>query len=64
MNPDLTALRVCCAQAGWDRAFVADTPTNVSHTRANQAAFAAAVHALDALVMPVAACAGPAIEIA
>ena len=55
---------MCCAQAGWDRAFVADTPTNVSHTRANQAAFAAAVHALDALVMPVAACAGPAIGIA
>ena len=39
--------------AGWDLAFVADTPTNMSHTRANQAAFVAALRALDAKVAPV-----------
>ena len=38
--------------AGWDRAFVPDTPTNVSHTRANIAAFGRAVAALDQLVLP------------
>ena len=40
--------------AGWDRAFVPDTPTNVSHTRANQAAFARALRNLDALLAPAA----------
>lgn len=39
-------------QAGWDRTFVPDTPTNVSHTMMNIAAFARAVRALDALVAP------------
>jgi len=39
--------------AGWDRAFVPDTATNVSHSRANIAAFARAVRALDAAAMPV-----------
>jgi len=38
--------------AGWDRAFVPDTPSNVSHTRANIAAFAAAVRKLDELMEP------------
>jgi len=37
--------------AGWDRAFVPDTDTNVSHTLANVAAFAAAVKARDKLVL-------------
>ena len=38
--------------AGWDRTFVPDTPTNVSHSRANIAAFATAVRELDALFAP------------
>ena len=39
--------------AGWDRTFVPDTPTNVSHTLANVAAFAKAVRRLDQLFAPV-----------
>eukprot|EP00746_Dinoflagellata_sp_MGD_P065272 gnl/MRDRNA2_/MRDRNA2_27201_c0_seq1.p1 gnl/MRDRNA2_/MRDRNA2_27201_c0~~gnl/MRDRNA2_/MRDRNA2_27201_c0_seq1.p1 ORF type:complete len:481 (+),score=78.77 gnl/MRDRNA2_/MRDRNA2_27201_c0_seq1:63-1505(+) len=38
--------------AGWDRTFVPDTPTNVSHTQKNQAAFVNALKNLDSLVMP------------
>ena len=38
--------------AGWDRTFVPDTPTNVSHTLANVGAFARAAAALDRLVLP------------
>lgn len=38
--------------AGWDRRFVPDTPTNVSHTQKNQAAFESAVRALDSLMSP------------
>ena len=37
---------------GWNRTFVADTPTDQRHTLANVAAFAKALEALDALVQP------------
>ena len=40
--------------SGWNRTFVPDTPTDQTHTRANVAAFARAVGALDALIQPVA----------
>ena len=43
--------------AGWNRTFVADTPTDQSHTLANVAAFAKAWRALDRFVQPV-ACGG------
>lgn len=36
--------------AGWNRTFVADTPTDQRHTLANVAAFSGALRALDALV--------------
>ncbi len=39
--------------AGWNRTFVADTPTDQRHTLANVAAFAKALRELDALVQPV-----------
>ena len=39
--------------AGWNRTFVADTPTDQRHTLANVAAFGKAVRALDALVTPI-----------
>ncbi len=38
--------------AGWDRAVVPDTPTNVSHTEANIASFATAFNTLSRLVLP------------
>jgi hypothetical protein len=38
--------------SGWDRAFVADTPGDTEHTDANKAAFARALRALDAKVLP------------
>ena len=38
--------------SGWNRTFVADTPTDQRHTLANVAAFARAARALDALVQP------------
>ena len=43
--------------AGWNRTFVADTPTDQRHTLANVAAFAKAWKALDEWVQPV-ACGG------
>ena len=45
--------------AGWDRKFVPDTPTNVSHTLANVGAFSRAAAALDRLVLPVQCGGGP-----
>jgi hypothetical protein len=38
---------------GWDRTFVQDTPGNVSHTKANIAAFGATFKALDGMVLPI-----------
>lgn len=38
--------------AGWDLAFVADTPSDVSHTNANKESFARALRALDAKALP------------
>lgn len=39
-------------QHGWDLNFVADTPTNMSHTQKNVNAFRTALDALDSLVKP------------
>ena len=40
--------------AGWNRTFVADTPTDQTHTLANVRAFSKAIHALDHLMTPAA----------